>query len=174
MRTEQATEIDGPRLQGAAWSGSKRDRRPSFLPSPDRPQGRPDTMIYWLAQALSQLRRQADPPIKQVEIAALAGVDQSTIWRLEEERAGWPRQVELIVAAYAEECGVDDPRDIWAFATDLWRQHGDRPSVRALSGRIDAVAPPEGSTSPIDAAREAFEQTLADRARAHRRAGSST
>lgn len=131
-------------------------------------------MIYWLAQALQQLRRQADPNVKQVEIAALAGVDQSTIWRLEEEASGWPRQVELIVAAYAEECGVDDPRDVWALAIDLWRAHGDRPSVQSLSGRTAVPVPSSNSTSPIDAAREAFEKTIADQARAQRRANSSS
>lgn len=47
--------------------------------------------------------------VKQVELAAAAHVDQSTIWRVESGR-GWPLGANLlaIIGAYVEVCGADE------------------------------------------------------------------
>lgn len=134
----------------------------SPLPAPMTPPepalaGR-QTLIYWLGQALKRLRQES-PGLKQVRIAATAGVDQSTIWRLEEEAHRWPRHVEVIVAAYAEELELD-PRDIWAFAFELWRHYGEAPTVSQLSG----IGPRAVAESPIDAARQSFERAIVETA----------
>lgn len=97
---------------------------------------RTDTLVYWLAQVAKQLREQAGR--KQVHIAAAMSIDQSTIYRFEQGER-WPRQADLIVAAYAEDLGIEDPRDIWQQAVDAWRERGDAPTVTQL---LDAAVPP--------------------------------
>lgn len=106
-------------------------------------------MIYWLAQAAKELRLQTTPTTKQVEIAAtVGGIDQSTIYRFEQGQA-WPRQTDIVIAAYAEELGLDG-RDIWELALTLWREHGDAPVVPR--SQRQAVDPADA----IEAARQAF------------------
>lgn len=105
-------------------------------------------MIYWLAQAAKQLR--SDARRKQVEIAAaVGGIDQSTIYRFEQGQA-WPRQADAVVAAYADELGLDG-RDIWELGLTLWREHGDAPAVPHAAQR-EQVDPADA----LEAARKAF------------------
>jgi hypothetical protein len=109
-------------------------------------------MIYWLAQAAKQLRKQTTPTTKQVEIAAtVGGIDQSTIYRFEQGQA-WPRQTDTVVAAYAEELGLDG-RDIWDLALTLWREHGEAPTVPRAER--ETVSPADA----IEQARKAFAQS---------------
>lgn len=49
----------------------------------------------------------------QLDIATAAGVNQMTISRFE-RAVSWPQNVDTIIEAYADECGVD--------ATELWRR----------------------------------------------------
>lgn len=115
-----------------------------------------DTFIYWLAHAAKELREKADR--KQVHIAAAMSIDQSSIYRFEQGR-NWPRDPDLVVAAYAEDLDIDDPREIWELALTMWREQGQAATVdelvsRRSGGVSDQLAEPvedlarEGRPSP--------------------------
>lgn len=129
-------------------------------PTSPATEGRPDTMIYWLGQALRQLRKQV-PGLTQRRVADVALVDHSAIWRLEEQSTRWPKKIELVLASYAEHLGVD-VRDIWRLSLELWDQHGHAPTLESLGG----AHPTPPDTSPIDSARQAFERALLDQTKA--------
>lgn len=90
----------------------------------------PEAMIEWLARAAKQAREDADPPRKIIHIAVAADLDPSTVWRFEQGR--WPRDPDKIIAAYANELGIE-PREIWVRAIDLWL--GD-PADEPLEGGV--------------------------------------
>lgn len=122
---------------------------------------RPDTLLFWLAQLARHLRNEAG--LNLVHIAAAAGgVDQSTISRFERGES-WPYNFELVVAAYAEETGVEDPREIWELALGMWREHGEQPTTAGLAG-----VRPTSPGRPLDAARKAFERAIVETAPAPR------
>jgi hypothetical protein len=93
-----------------------------------------NSMIYWLAYVCRTARVNAEPKLKHVEIAVAArqfaarreAVDQSTVSRFEKGMT-WPRNADVIVAAYADELrhrGHDvEAADLWAEALRLWRAH---------------------------------------------------
>lgn len=107
-------------------------------------------MIHWLAQAARQLREEAGR--KQVHIAATMSIDQSTIYRFEQGNT-WPKRADLVVAAYAEDLDISDPREIWELAMRLWREHGEAPTVADLQ----------------EPARQRFEQAIDEQAQSRRR-----
>ena len=76
----------------------------------DAPQPKP--MVYWLGHAAKELREQKD--LLEVDVAALARVNQSTIGRFERGR-GWPRDTEVMVNAYSKALGMRRC-DIWLHA----------------------------------------------------------
>lgn len=100
-----------------------------------------DTMLYWLAQTAKELREQAGR--KQVHIAAAMSTDQSTIYRFEQGRT-WPRRTDALIAAYADDLDIEDPRDIWNHALQLWLERGDAPSVETGPTEAGALPGPGG------------------------------
>lgn len=70
---------------------------------------------------------------KQVHIGAEADRDQSSIYRFEQGEA-WPRDTDLIVAAYAQDLGID-PTELWEAALKMWRQSGANATVAELDER---------------------------------------
>ena len=118
-----------------------------------------NTMLYWLARAAKELREEAGR--MQVHIAATMSIDQSSIYRFEQGRA-WPRQTDLMIAAYAEDLDVADARDIWRRALDMWEAQGQAPTVKELSG---------ATLRSADAA-SAFEREIGDAAQAPEKSGS--
>lgn len=86
------------------------------------------TMLYWLKQAATDLRKDADR--KHVHIAASMDADQSTIYRFENED-GWPELADLTIAAYAHDLDVS-PIEIWERALALWKESGAVAGVREL------------------------------------------
>lgn len=96
-----------------------------------------DTMIFWLAQAAKELREAKQR--KQVHIAATINRDQSTIYRFEYGDA-WPRQIDLIIAGYADDLDIDDARVIWRKALEMWEAQGKAPSVPDLIASSNSPA----------------------------------
>jgi hypothetical protein len=78
----------------------------------------PATMIHYLAEVAKEARERAQR--KQVHIAAQMSADQSRIYRFEQGDR-WPRDVEKIVSAYAEDLDID-PALIWDEAVRRFRQ----------------------------------------------------
>jgi hypothetical protein len=77
-------------------------------------------MSYWLGQACKEARGDR----RQSIVAGLLQVDQATCSRFENGVA-WPRDADRFVLGYANAYGIEDCRDIWQRAIDLWRQHGE-------------------------------------------------
>jgi TPR repeat protein len=121
-----------------------------------------DTMIYWLAQAAKDLRERARR--KPVHVAAAMSIDQSTIYRFEQGQ-NWPRDTDLVIAAYAEATKLKDPREVWDLALKMWRDEGEIASVDELVSRRDGVA--DALAGPVeDLGREASQsQPAAARSR---------
>jgi transcriptional regulator with XRE-family HTH domain len=100
-----------------------------------------NTMIHWLATAAKRLREEQRR--KQVHIAAALSIDQSSVYRFEAGN-NWPRDPDAMIAAYAEDLDIDDPREIWEMALELWCTEGEAPDVKELlrPGAGDRVAAP--------------------------------
>lgn len=82
-------------------------------------------MIEWIAQAACEAREKAG--VKPVHIAARADVGEATVKRFESATA-WPRDPDQLLAAYADELGID-VRQIWRRGLELWHAaNGDGPS----------------------------------------------
>lgn len=90
-----------------------------------------DRMLGWLAHVCCT--RRVESQRKQVHVAASLGVDQRTIGRFEAAEA-WPRDADLVVAAYADDLEID-ARDIWAQALALWQSDGRSPDLQDLLRR---------------------------------------
>jgi hypothetical protein len=111
-------------------------------------------MLHWVARAAKRLRERAGR--KQVHVAAALDRDQSTIYRFEQNGLpdgpffGWPGETDAYLAAYAEDLGIADVKDIWALALEMWREGRDLPDrVEAL---IDPKAGPGagGLAGPVE------------------------
>lgn len=75
-------------------------------------------MITFLAQAAREARVAAGR--KPIHIAVSGDEsDPSTIYRF--EKGQWPRNPDAMVAMYAEDLGIA-PVELWARATELWRE----------------------------------------------------
>lgn len=94
-------------------------------------------MLYWLATAAKQLREQHGR--KQVHIAASRSTDQSSIYRFENADT-WTRDPDLLIAAYADDLDIEDPREIWELALKMWREQGQAPSLESLSREPETLA----------------------------------
>jgi hypothetical protein len=80
-------------------------------------EGTPATMIHYLAEVAKEARERAER--KQVHIAAQMSADQSRIYRFEQGDR-WPRDVEKIVSAYADDLDIE-PAVIWDEAVRRFR-----------------------------------------------------
>ena len=79
---------------------------------------------WWLAQAAQEARGQAT----REDIASLSRSGIDKIRRFEAGRT-LPQDLDQVIAAYAELAGVNDPREIYQRALDLWYAHGVRPAI---------------------------------------------
>jgi hypothetical protein len=91
--------------------------------------------LYWLAEAAKQLREHAG--VRPETVASIMDVGIHRIDRFEKAE-NWPRDAERLLAAYAQCVGLDDARDIYQRALDLWYEHGTAP---LLSAKGDATTP---------------------------------
>lgn len=103
-----------------------------------------DSMLHWIARAATRLREHAGR--KQVHIAASLSMDQSTIYRFEQNGQpdgpifGWPSRTDRYLAAYAEDLDVAQ-QDIWLLAMAMWKEGRDLPElVEELLPRGGAAA----------------------------------
>jgi hypothetical protein len=80
------------------------------------------SLLWHLARHARDLRHKAHA--KPIDIAVLARVDLSTVYRFEGVK-GWPRSIEALIVAYGMVSGIR-PVDIWQTALDGWErdQHG--------------------------------------------------
>jgi len=88
------------------------------------------SMRYWLSRILREARERAH--IRRQEIAIVAGLDASTISRFE-NATSWPQQLDRLVAAYAQLCGIEDGRELWTQALRSWQTRGSPPTLGQLT-----------------------------------------
>lgn len=112
-----------------------------------------DSMLHWVARAATRLRERAGR--KQVHIAASLSMDQSTIYRFEQNGQpdgpvfGWSSRTDPIIWAYADDLGLAE-RDIWELALAMWKEGRDLPervaellpeeAAAALSAPVEQLA----------------------------------
>lgn len=116
----------------------------------------PDQYLYWLIHTAKRLRELQGK--NAADVGFWAG-DPSTVYRFESGK-GWPRDPDRMVNAYAKECGLEDAREIWRLAFDMWMEKGEAPD-------LDGLKPAEqrsqlGPAELLEAARADFEQALVD------------
>lgn len=113
--------------------GVLRARRAQAKPmsGPYAPRVAQDTMRWWLGRAANRARLEADR--KQVHVAAEMSADQSTVYRFE-QGVGWPRDTDIIVAAYAADLDID-PMELWSLALEMWRESGSQAGLADLQAR---------------------------------------
>ena len=109
-------------------------------------------MLHWLLIAARELREAQDR--KPPDVGFWLG-DASGVYRFEQGK-GWPRDPDRMVNAYAKECNIEDARELWALALELWRAHGEAPDLNEL--RVDR--PPLEPGDALEAARQGFERAL--------------
>lgn len=127
------------------------------------------TMRYWLGRTLRDQRKAKGLALKDVVVTLRNyghAVSEAKLSRLEsgarEEKPGegWPRgQLDEIVAAYAQVCGIEDGRDLWSAALATWKQAGGAPVIGELTPYLRAelagLEARQRSTRHVDGSSEA-------------------
>lgn len=83
---------------------------------------------YWLAKAAIEVREGAHATPEHV--GAAARLRSETVTRFEKVE-NWPRDLDRLMAAYADVAGIDDARTIFDLALDKWYANGDAPQLHA-------------------------------------------
>lgn len=86
--------------------------------------------LVWLARAAIDARNRAGARPEEIAAPLRVGVDK--IRRFEAAKS-MPREIDQVLAVYAELAGLDDPRQIYQQALDLWYAHGTAPLISAKS-----------------------------------------
>jgi hypothetical protein len=76
------------------------------------------TMKSWLADECREAREEASVSIET--IASIAGISYSKLYKFEQYADRWPREIDLLLAAYAKAIGISDHRLLWLRALDRW------------------------------------------------------
>jgi hypothetical protein len=107
-------------------------------------------MLQWLATACKDARAEGD--VHQVRVAAAADppVDQSVIARFEKGQS-WPRDLDAIVAGYADELEVSE-LELWERALELWRTAGRPEEESGVSEGDPAQAALDEAAAAVDEA----------------------
>lgn len=93
------------------------------------------TMRYWLGRTLRETRNAAGKDLLDISQELRRNglsTTEPTVSRIETS-PGWPRDLDAIVAAYAEVCRIEDPRDLWEKALGAWISRGGIPYLGSLT-----------------------------------------
>jgi phenylpropionate dioxygenase-like ring-hydroxylating dioxygenase large terminal subunit len=110
-----------------------------------------DRFVYWLAVAARQVREHAgirvDAIVNIIDpghvIAAHAKIDRF------EKNENTPRDLEAVIAAYAQAVGVKDARDIYQRAMDLWYGEGEPPQPPTTPDAGPGLPPATPRPTPL-------------------------
>jgi hypothetical protein len=84
--------------------------------------------LYWLAHAATQARERVD--VRAETIASMLDMSVESVRRFETAKH-FPNDPDRMIAAYAAVAGLDDPREIYQQALNLWYAHGSMPLLGA-------------------------------------------
>ena len=79
--------------------------------------------IVWLSETAKAARQ--DARVNRETVAGLADVNGVTIKRFEENETRSPPNLDILIAAYARACGIEDGRVLYQAAIDRWMQHSE-------------------------------------------------
>lgn len=128
-------------------------------------------LVYWIAKAAERLRKEND--ISLALVAGVAGVNQETVKRFEKVER-FPAELDVLMVAYAHLAGLDDERDIYHDALEMWaRSHpsalerisaDDGPMQRAMQ---HLARPSQKVAAEVEktAARQARQRAAGERGR---------
>lgn len=116
-----------------------------------------DTFLYWLIEAAKRLRTLQG---KKVPDVGFWYGDPSAVYRFEQGK-GYPRDVDKMLGAYAKELGLEDSREIFRLAIDLYTAEGQAYDLEALTPP-DSPQERLSSAELLERARRGFEQSLGD------------
>lgn len=120
-------------------------------------------MRFWLANTLKELREGAGISLEAVAARSKkAGTGHSQLSRFESHES-WPREFDMVVAAYAAELGLDDSRDLWQLALERWRDYGTKATFGGAGEDAAERPPPSERFADLIA-----QQVARDRARSPR------
>ena len=102
--------------------------------------------IVWLSETAKAARQEAR--VNRETVAGLADVNGVTIKRFEENETRSPPNLDILIAAYARACGLEDGRVIYQAAIDRWMQHSEPLTLE----RVKALqaAPTSRLSGPAD------------------------
>jgi hypothetical protein len=127
--------------------------------------------LYWLAEAAKQLREHAG--VRPETVASIMDVGIHRIDRFEKAE-NWPRDAERLLAAYAQVVGLDDARDIYQRALDLWYEHGTAPLLSAKDDPATRRAGAQADLPPLRARAEPLPPLRPSRTEPRARKGEPT
>lgn len=105
---------------------------------------------YWLGVVIRETREAAGRSVTYV--AGMVNASEITAKRFERAET-WPTNHELLVSAYAETAGIDDPRDLYAAALNRWMRSGEKPTLLDVDGlaELRGLHPLTPATKPRSA-----------------------
>ena len=103
-----------------------------------------DKFLFWLGEAALRLREEAG--LGPSAVAAKLGKREGTVEAFE-KGINMPRNLEAMLAAYAEVTGLSDSRDIIRDALRLWYEHGEAPTLSPPAEDQDGQ---KGPAAPTD------------------------
>lgn len=138
--------IKRPQTAGdaAARAALAKRMREAFVVEPSgRPPG--DKLLFWLGEAALRLREEAG--LGPSAVAAKLGKREGTVEAFE-KGVNMPRNLEAMLAAYAEVVGLNDSRDIIRDALRLWYEYGEAPTLTSPAEGEGAQAREESTPQP--------------------------
>ena len=95
------------------------------------------TLRYWLAAVAKTARKDAGLDVRQV--SGLLGLVDSQIYRFENGSVKAPAGIDQYLVAYAQLCGMRDPREFYDRALALWRAEGEAPIIEPPNAPTERV-----------------------------------
>lgn len=107
--------------------------------------------IVWLSETAKAARENAG--VNRETVAGLADVNGVTIKRFEGSETRSPPNLDILIAAYARACGIEDGRTLYQDAVDRWMQHSEPLTLERAKALRATVTGPAAKRKPVPDAR---------------------
>jgi hypothetical protein len=125
----------------------RHDEKGNEMPKDENGQ---ESFLYWLGQVASEARRRR-ANITPEFLSPLIGVNNTTLRRFEQGQT-WPRNIDMILQAYAELGGYRDARELMLEAATRYAKKGRAPTGPRNFSKLIALL--EESTPVAQAGRD--------------------
>lgn len=115
-------------------------------------------MLSWLSDVCTEAREEAG--VSRERVADIGGMSADKVKRFERDADRWPRDPDLLLAAYATAVGLKDHREFWLRAIERSMRHG-QPLVM-VDGRVadGAGRVPKAALRAMEEAIDAYVREL--------------